>query len=197
MVTLALLGVVVAIGVPSFKEFSRNGRMVTIANDFLGGIQTARTEAIKRQIATGGVAICPSSNPDAAEPTCLDKDTKNFNGWIVFVDSDNDCVRNKDKPEEVVIRTGERIDLGNSEKSYRKSASTGSCISFAATGFIRAVKDRVEPIPARTVFCDERGLVNQPGTSLSISRGVEVTATGRARITRDGAEIATWGVECK
>ena len=70
MVTLALAAVVLGIGVPSFREFSRNNRMVTIANDFLAGVQVARTEAIKQQVTAGGVALCPSTNPGDANPTC-------------------------------------------------------------------------------------------------------------------------------
>src|SRR6185312_8110600 len=71
MVVLALAAVILGLGAPQFREFTRNNRMVTVANDFLGGIQTARTEAIKRQLAKGSIAICPSANPDDDQPSCL------------------------------------------------------------------------------------------------------------------------------
>jgi prepilin-type N-terminal cleavage/methylation domain-containing protein len=200
MVVLALVAAIMAIGVPSFREFTRNNRMVTMANDFLTGIQVARTEAIKRQVVSGGVALCASNNPDDDNPTCLSKDDTNFNGWVVFVDSNNDCVRDPDKTKgEIVLRTGSRIDTTNTAASYRKSVSNGSCISFAATGFVRADNPKTPNVPVRTVFCDERGNTNQSTSiPLSVARGVEVTATGRARITRDKNEIATWGaVKCE
>ena len=198
MVVLALVAAIMAIGVPSFREFTRNNRMVTMANDFLTGIQVARTEAIKRQVVSGGVALCASGNPDDEEPTCLDEDARNFNGWIVFVDTDNDCQRDASNAKEVVLRAGSLIDAANNATSYRKSVSNGACISFAATGFVRT--DDPKSVPVRTVFCDERGIVDQsPSIPLSVARGVEVTATGRARVTRDTKEITAWGdaLECK
>jgi type IV fimbrial biogenesis protein FimT len=191
MLTLALLAIVVGIGVPSFNEFSRNGRMVTIANDFLGGIQTARTEAIKRQLPSGGVAICPSQKPEADEPACLGADATNFDGWILFLDQDNNCDRDAG---EQILRIGERIDLNNTPARRVNSVSNGNCISFGATGFLRT--DTGRESATRTLFCDERGNQKQAGLELSAARGLDVTATGRARITRDVEEIAQWTVEC-
>lgn len=194
MIVLALAGVILAIGTPSFREFSRNNRMVTIANEFLGGVQTARTEAIKRQVASGGIAVCPSANPYDDSPTCLDDSTQQFDGWIVFVDTNNNCARDPADETEIVLRAGQRIDLSNTATSYRKSSADGSCISFASTGFTRT--DTGRTAARHALFCDERGNTRQPGTELSIARGVEITATGRARITRDVSEIAGWGVSC-
>jgi type IV fimbrial biogenesis protein FimT len=191
MLTLALLAIVVGIGVPSFREISRNGRMVTIANDFLGGIQTARTEAIKRQLPSGGVAICPSEKPEADEPVCVGEDATNFDGWILFLDQDNNCDRDAG---EQILRIGERIDLNNTPARRVNSVSNGSCISFGATGFLRT--DTPRESATRTLFCDERGNQKQAGLELSAARGLDVTTTGRARITRDVEEIAEWTVEC-
>jgi prepilin-type N-terminal cleavage/methylation domain-containing protein len=193
MLVVALAAVILGIGVPSFKEFSRNNRMVTIANDFLGGVQSARTEAIKRQLAVGGVAVCSSTNPEEAMPTCLGAADKKFDGWIAFVDANNNCDRDAG---ETVLRSGKRIDMDNTTASYRRSVSNGSCISFAATGFVVTNNGKTPVIPVRTLYCDERGNVNQGGTALSVARGVEVTATGRARITRDIDELTAWGIPC-
>jgi len=195
MVVVALAGLILGLGAPSFREFRRNNRLTGVGNDFLSALLLARTEAIKRQVVSGGVALCASDNPEDDNPTCLSKDATNFNGWVVFVDSNNDCVRDPDETKgEIVLRTGSRIDLTNTAASYRKSVSNGSCISFAATGFVRADNPKTPNVPVRTVFCDERGNTNQStSVPLSVARGVEVTATGRARITRDKNEIATWG----
>src|SRR5262249_52048218 len=82
MVVLALAAVIRGLGAPQFRKFPRNNRMAPVANDFLGGTQTAPTEAIKRQLAKGSIAICPSANPDDDEPACLADSTRAFNGWI-------------------------------------------------------------------------------------------------------------------
>jgi type IV fimbrial biogenesis protein FimT len=191
IIVVALAAVILGIGAPNFREFMRNSRMVSVANDFLGGIQTARTEAIKRQLPTGGVAICSSTDPDADEPECTGEGTTNFDGWIAFADANNNCERDDG---EDVIRVGSRIDTNNTPTHHVNSASNGDCLSFAATGFLRTDNGR-DPA-TRTVFCDERGNEKQDGLELSVARGLDVTITGRARVTRDVAEIEAWPVDC-
>ena len=191
MVTLAIAATVIGIGVPSYREFSRNSRMVSVANDILGGVLTARTEAIKRQLPKGVISVCPSTDPKASSPKCAVDGTQNFDGWLVFVDADSDCDVGA---TEEVLRIGERIDLGNTPVQHVNSYANGSCFSFAPTGFTASTK---RAAATRVIFCDERGNVQQgnltQGTSkLSIARGLEVTTTGRARITRDLEELKKW-----
>jgi type IV fimbrial biogenesis protein FimT len=191
MVTLAIAACVIGIGVPSYKEFTKNSRMVSVANDILGGVMTARTEAIKRQLPAGSIAMCPSANPEAASPTCVSATTRAFDGWVVFVDKDNDCDIGTG---EDIIRTGQRIDLDNTPVQHVNSYSNGVCFSFAPTGFTTTTK---RAAATRVIFCDERGNTQQGKlqvglSKLSIARGLDVTATGRARITRDLDELSTW-----
>jgi type IV fimbrial biogenesis protein FimT len=187
MVTLAIAAAVIGIGVPSYREFSRNSRMVSVANDILGGVLTARTEAIKRQISgKGAISLCPSDDPTASDPKCLAATARNFNGWLVFLDDDGDCDRGT---AETVLRSGLNVTLSNSPQQKVNSYSNGSCVSFAPTGFLRTTG---RTTATRVVFCDERGNTEQAGVKLSVARGLEITTTGRARITRDQAELAKW-----
>lgn len=179
MIVLTLAGVILAIGAPNFAEFRRNNRMVSVANEFLGAIQTSRNEAIKRQVP---VSICPSD--DTA--TCT---SGPFRGWIAFADPDGDCLRNT-PASEPLIRAEPRIDENNSSVRYVSANSTGICISFGANGFRREVAGRATA--RRVLFCDERGNDQQSGTSQSAARGLEVTQTGRGRVTRNIAEIGGW-----
>lgn len=48
MVTLAVLGIFLGIAVPSFQSSLTNSRLTTAANDLVGALQAARSEAIKR-----------------------------------------------------------------------------------------------------------------------------------------------------
>lgn len=48
MVTVAVLGVLLAIAVPSFVDLIRQNRIATASNEILGIVQFARSEAIKR-----------------------------------------------------------------------------------------------------------------------------------------------------
>ncbi len=177
MITLALAAVILSIGAPSFTEFRRNNRLTSVGNDFLGAVQTARSEAIKRQVP---VAVCASANPGDAAATCSGGA---FTGWIVFADPDNNCDRDAGNPAiEPVLRVGDTIDASLNARS------TGSCVSFAATGFSQPVGTATN-----TLFCDSRGKANQAGTNLSAARGIDVGLTGRSRVTRE-AEIngAPW-----
>lgn len=186
MATLAVAGTLLAIAVPSFSEFRRNNRLVGIANDLLVTTQAARTEAIKRQLS---VAVCPSANADSATPSCSTAQT--FSGWIAFVDTNNNCVR---ESTEIIVRAGATID------SAVTSKSNGNCISFAPSGFRQAIAGTTTA--SSTVFCDTRGYAFQSGTNQSAARGIDIGPTGRARITRNKAEMTTgppgsgWGLAC-
>ncbi|KAB7623156.1 GspH/FimT family pseudopilin [Alkalilimnicola sp. S0819] len=79
MVVVALLGIVVAIAVPSFTDIVRDNRITTQANDMLAALNLARSEAIKRN---QRVSVCPSSNL-----TNCSGGTDWSVGWIVFTDA--------------------------------------------------------------------------------------------------------------
>lgn len=180
MIVLSLAAVTLAIGVPNFNEFRRNNRMVGVGNEFLGAVQTARNEAIKRQ---RPVAVCPSDDPGADDAECSGGA---FTGWIGFVDTNGDCERDPVDPDEQLVRVGATIDPALSV------ASTGICLSFGANGFLQTIAG--VDTATNTTFCDERGTAAQAGTDLSAARGIVVSPTGRSRITRDVAELeaAPW-----
>jgi type IV fimbrial biogenesis protein FimT len=48
MVTVALMAIVLTVGVPSFSELIRSNRLTTQANEILGALALARSEAVKR-----------------------------------------------------------------------------------------------------------------------------------------------------
>jgi type IV fimbrial biogenesis protein FimT len=185
---LTLAAIILALGAPSFGEFRRSNRMAGIANDFLVGVQVARSEAIKRQ---ASVSLCPSDNPADDDAAC--STVKDFAGWIVFADPNNNCQR---EDTEVILQVGERIDTAANPSTRMRSAADGNCVSFAATGFTRPEPGSDTDAMRHTVFCDGRGNVKQPGTDLSSSRGIELTRTGRARITRDIEEINGFALVC-
>jgi type IV fimbrial biogenesis protein FimT len=179
LIVIALAGVILAIGAPNFSEFRRNNRLTGAANDLLASIQLARTEAVKRQ---RGVAVCTSVDPGSADPTCS---ASTFSGWIVFEDTNGNCMRDRG---EALLR-GE----GPLDRTLR-AAADGTCISFADTGFARSQAPGVGA--ARLMFCDARGMELQAGTTQSAARGIQLSRTGRAQITRDPALLRGWGLAC-
>ena len=73
MVTLAIAAVLMTIAVPSFSAFKRNAELTSAANTLLSAMNTARSEAMKRNL---NAMVAPISGDDWAV------------GWHVFVDSD-------------------------------------------------------------------------------------------------------------
>ncbi|WP_070990124.1 GspH/FimT family pseudopilin [Halofilum ochraceum] len=77
MVTLIIIAVVLSIAVPNFRDFIQDSRATAEANNIVGALNLARSEAIKR---SETVSVCASSD----QATCNgggDWDQ----GWIVFV----------------------------------------------------------------------------------------------------------------
>lgn len=182
MVVLALAGVILALGAPSFNDFRANNRLTGVANDFLGAVQVARTEAIKRQVPT---ALCPSDDGSSCT-------TGNFRGWIAFVDATTDCTRTTTGTTEPLLRVEGRIDSDAAKPIYE--VSKGVCISFGSDGFRQTISGK--GTADKTIFCDSRGINNQKGTNLSAGRGIEVTPTGRARVTRVKTDLSAWSLTC-
>lgn len=82
--TLAIAAVVAAFAVPSMQNILGGSALSAASNDLVYGLQTARSEAIKR---TTPVHLCPSKNPTALAAAC----GGNYSdGWIVYVDTDSD-----------------------------------------------------------------------------------------------------------
>lgn len=76
MVTVAVLGILSAIALPSFTGILASTRVNGAATDLWAAMQFARSEAVKRN---GTVTVCPSTNGTE----CAATGTSFANGWIV------------------------------------------------------------------------------------------------------------------
>nr|WP_264080799.1 GspH/FimT family pseudopilin [Paracidovorax avenae] len=61
MVTMVLVAVLLRIGIPSFVSFQRNSELTSAANGLLSSVNSARTEAMKRNMNAGVVPASGSS----------------------------------------------------------------------------------------------------------------------------------------
>jgi len=78
MMTITVLGLLLGVAVPSFLETVRNNRLISRNNEFIGALNMARSEALKR---SDSVSICASAD----EATC--SETNDWGtGWILFTD---------------------------------------------------------------------------------------------------------------
>lgn len=85
MVTLAVLAIIVAIAAPAFTGLVNSNRLTTQSNELIGGIQMARSEAIKRN---ARVSFCGSADGAA----CL-ADGSTWSQWLVVRDSDGSVLQ--------------------------------------------------------------------------------------------------------
>lgn len=84
MITLTIVALLLTLGVPSFRDFVMNNRLTTSTNEFVGALNLARSEAIKR---SEWVTICSSN--DQATCTASSWDS----GWIIKVTSNDELLR--------------------------------------------------------------------------------------------------------
>ena len=78
---ITVLGLLLAIGIPSFSEMVRNNRTTTQVNEFVSSLSVARSEAMKRGMP---VSICAANE---AQTACAGADAADWaNGWLIFTD---------------------------------------------------------------------------------------------------------------
>jgi len=84
MVLLAVMGTVLAIGIPSFRAMMVNNELVDTANSLRMSMKLARSEAVARG---KNAIVCSSVNISSATgATCSLADGNWAKGWIVGVD---------------------------------------------------------------------------------------------------------------
>jgi type IV fimbrial biogenesis protein FimT len=176
MITLTLAGVLLGIGVPSFRDFMRSGRLTGAANETLIAVVAARNEALRRQMT---VSVCPSADPAAVAPTCVGAATQ---GFISFVDTNNNCQR--DAGEDIVATVMVHSEV--------KTQHNNNCMTFGSNGFRLVVAG--QPTTSHAIFCDIKGnTLRYPAGTDSWARGIEVLPTGRPAVSRLYAELTSWG----
>lgn len=168
MMAIAVIGVVLAIAVPNFNEFRLNSRMTSAANDLLGALNVARSEAIKQQ---RPVAFCGSAAPNATPPVC----NPALTGWVVWVDNDNNGA----------IAANEQVVAMHAPLPAALNVTTNfNVISYAPTGFAQ----NFGPAALGVLLCDQRG-DSAPDGRLR-KRVLTLSPTGRPAIIRTGADLA-------
>jgi type IV fimbrial biogenesis protein FimT len=178
MVVLAIAGLLFAVAIPAMGDFIRNGRITGAANDVMAALHFTRSEAIKRRMP---VTLCTSANAVGADnqanlnATCAASAL--LTGWIAFVDLNQSGQRD----------AGEAILLSHAPMNTlitARSSVNPMRVTYLLNGFA------LNPNAARIVLCDSRG--NElSGGELSSARGILVSVTGRAGVTRDRGEIQT------
>ena len=155
MMTLAIAAVLVTVAVPSFRTFIQNSKLTKQVNLLAVSVATARGEAAKRG---ARVVICQSDDPAAATPDCDGTAGTWSNGWVVFVDSNNNLTVDAATDVLAAFQTEQGVDL---------LTDTGTTIAFNSDGSTTG---------GAKIFsiCDSRGV--------SHGKEMNVATTGRASL---------------
>ncbi len=174
MTTIAVLGVGLAIGVPSMQQFVLDNRLVSQINTLNSAFALARSEAVKQNVLT---VTCVST--DGA--TCANN-TPWTKGWIIFADRNGNLTPNlgggggcaEGSTDDCLLAVETTVSGAN---TLTAAAGAPSLIAFNGTGVARcdANKDGTleDCVIADTYFtlCDQRGAAH--------ARGLAVSKTGR------------------
>lgn len=161
MVTLAIAGILVAVGVPGLTTFIANNRMVSQVNTMVGMLNAARVEAIAQRRT---VTVCGSADG----VTCNGTWSAN---WIAFVDRNGDGAVNTTVPaaatDDVVIR----VATVQNNLSVALLPNTKTNVQFNSQGF------STDGSSGTFRFCDGRGS--------TYARAAIILASGRIAVATD------------
>ena len=87
--TVLIVGLVLAFGIPNMSEFRQNSLMASTANDLHSSFHLARSEAAR---AKTNITICSSTDSMVALPALPTCGGQFEDGWVVFEDDDGDIV---------------------------------------------------------------------------------------------------------
>lgn len=108
MVTVAILVILLAIGVPAMQGFLASRQVAGKTDALASAIRFARSEALKR---AQSVTICQTTTADSVTPTC-DTGTGDWNsGWLVFVDN-APADGSYDKDKELLVKVQQALPGG-------------------------------------------------------------------------------------
>ena len=158
MVTLGIVALLLAAGVPGFRGLIMDNRLVSSSNQFVTSVNMARSTAVKFQ---RNATVCSSTNYDDPVPTCAGA-TDWSTGWIVWVDKDRDAT-----PD-----AGEIISVyGPLDPTTTFSSTAATAFTYDARGFGTTGGDQM-------MLCDNR--------TAETGRRIRVNAAGRTNISRQG-----------
>jgi prepilin-type N-terminal cleavage/methylation domain-containing protein len=100
---MLVVAVLASVGLPGMTRMLEGNRLSSNTNRLVSSLYAARSEAVKRNIST---VICTRNT---AGDACGGADAKRKDGWIVFVDTDGDGVRDAN---EDLLNVVEKLDTG-------------------------------------------------------------------------------------
>jgi len=184
---MAVAGILLGVGVPSFVQVMKNARLSTQHNDLLQSLFLARSEAIK---GTADVVVCAR----ATDTTCSTDTADWNNGWLVFAEVGGTANPNNaqvDTVDDLILQVNSPISGNNyiiaegSNNGAVGGISDRYFVRYAGNGLTNWVNGTFE-------LCDENDGADR-------ARALNVVATGDARRARssngaDSTPLNVFGV---
>jgi type IV fimbrial biogenesis protein FimT len=126
MMAVSVAAILLALAAPSFQQAMGKNRLSSAASELTGAVQLARAEAIRNN---RRVTLCRSEDGSACSAA-----SSTWPGWILFVDSNSDGVRNNNEP---VVKAG-TFDDPVVMLSSASLTGAGERITFRGDGTARA-----------------------------------------------------------
>jgi len=169
LVTLAIVSIVLAVGVPAVRDIVATNRMSVAVNDLVTSLHISRVEAVKRAEQT---VLCSTGAWDSPDAECQIGNLAD--GWIIFADTNADGAHD----------AGETIVVGHGPLGDGIDLNAPNFVSFSGLGV---------PTPDDIDFllCDDRG--NRVTGGVTAGRKINLTATGRPQIIATPAEVLCGG----
>jgi type IV fimbrial biogenesis protein FimT len=125
VIVMAIVAILAAIGVPTFKYVTASNRIASEINGLLGDMQFARSQAVKQG---QSVTVCASSSP-YTQCTGGGGGSTWQHGWIVFLDANGN--KQVDAGETIV-----RVQpaFGGTD-TFVSSANNSSALTFNRMGY--------------------------------------------------------------
>ena len=185
MVTVSIIAILAVITAPNLQSYIQNNRINTASQNLLSTLQTARSEAMRRQ---KRVVVCLSVLNNNT-PECT---TGTPTGWIMFADIDGNDWQYCPPGGNCISANDTLIKQSSLNSQIKILADNGKRVSYDATGFATVNGSTPEKIRSTGfVICDQRGNVDSNGGTgaTSVARGLSINGTGRASMTKDRSNI--------
>ena len=184
LITLAIVGILLTVGVPSLKTFMQGNQLIASTNELISALHVARSEAIKRNIR---VSICESSDGETCATTGSWK-----SGWIVFVDGNGanpgDLLNTPSPCADLITDCLLRVHGAINDKLLSISVinpanNSVSSFTFTSRGLPKAVNGAVESgIFSLCSFDANDNVID--------ARAVVLSLSGRVRVSDNQAVIS-------
>ncbi|MFC3909657.1 GspH/FimT family pseudopilin [Legionella dresdenensis] len=121
MITLAIAAIFIALAIPGYYSLIQNNKAVSAVNKLSASLNYARMEAIKRGVR---ISVCAAANSSL---TSCGNANQWSQGWIVFIDTDNDNVVDGNSD---LVKVNEALPTGAT------ITTAAGIVSYDSSGFV-------------------------------------------------------------